>query len=314
MKSSNLFTAIKIWIATMLFMLFSATGFSQVIDDAYMMKTFEVNSPEIDISTSGGFINVIGHNENKVRVEMYVRKGRNYLDQSDTELDDYEIDISSSGNRVIASAKRKNGSGLKFWNNNNNLSISFIVYTPVESAVNGRTSGGSMSAENLAGRIDFATSGGSINLENITGSTDVRTSGGSLKFTNIQGGLTGSTSGGSIKVAGANGDLDLRTSGGSISLEEIAGTVSARTSGGSISALTDDTECSMDLRTSGGNVSITVPEGAGYQLDLKGNRVSSTLNEFSGEVEKNRLVGTIYGGGPLIAARTSGGSVRINYR
>lgn len=313
MKSSNLFTVTKLLIAAMLSILFSATGFSQVIDDAYMMKSFEVNSPEIDISTSGGFINVIGHNENKVRVEMYVRKGRNYLDQSDTELDDYEIDISASGDSVTASAKRKKGSGMKFWNNNN-LSISFVVYTPVESVVNGRTSGGSMSAENLTGTVDLSTSGGSISLENITGNMNVRTSGGSMKFRNIQGDLNGKTSGGSISVNDADGDLNLRTSGGSIKLEEIAGKVSARTSGGSISALTDNTECSMDLRTSGGNVSITVSEGAGYELDLKGNRVSSTLNEFSGEVEKNKIVGTIFGGGPLIAARTSGGSVRINYR
>ena len=296
----------------MLCMLISETGYSQVIDDAYMMRSFDLNSPEVNISTSGGFINVIGHNENRVRVEMYVRKGSRYLDQSDTELDDYEIDISSSGNKVTASAKRKS-SGLKFWNNNN-LSISFIVYTPVESIVNGRTSGGSMSAENLSGRVDLATSGGSINLDTITGSTNVRTSGGSMKFANIQGDLTGRTSGGSIAVKNADGTLNMRTSGGSIKLEEIAGAISARTSGGSITALTDDSQCSMDLRTSGGNITITVPEGAGYELDLKGNRVSSTLNEFSGEVEKNKLAGTIYGGGPLIAARTSGGSVRINYR
>ncbi|MGF1671253.1 MAG: DUF4097 domain-containing protein [Balneolaceae bacterium] len=300
-----------------LIMLFTVISVLQVqaqkVDDAYLLKSFDVSTPELDISTSGGFINVIGHNENRVRVEMYVRKGNKYLDQSDTELDDYEIDISLSGNKVTASAKRKSGSGMRFWNNNNNLSLSFVVYTPVESVVNGRTSGGSMSAENLAGTINFATSGGSITLEKITGNMDIKTSGGSLNFKEIRGDLSGKTSGGSITVNSAEGDLNLSTSGGSIALEQIAGSVSARTSGGSIKALTDDTGCSMDLRTSGGNVTISIPEGTGYELDLKGNRVTSTLKEFSGEVERNKLVGTIYGGGPLLAARTSGGTIRINY-
>jgi len=313
MKPSNLYSLIKVVIPIIIFTFLSIAGHAQVIDDAYMMRSFEVSSPEVEITTSGGFINVIGHDEEKVRIEMYVQKNGKYLDQSDTDLDDYEIDISSTGNKVTASARKKSGSGLKFWNNDNNASISFVAYTPVESVINGRTSGGSMSAENLAGKLNLATSGGSIKLENVTGSTDVKTSGGSMSFKNISGELSGRTSGGSISVNSAEGNLELSTSGGSISLEQIAGVVSARTSGGSIRAITEHTECSMDLSTSGGNVTITIPEGSGYELDLKGNRVSSSLTEFSGEIEKNKLVGTIYGGGPLIAARTSGGTVRINY-
>ena len=292
---------------------FAATAHSQKVDDAYTLKTFDISSPQLDISTAGGYINVIGHDKDNVRVEMYVRKSGKYLSASDTELEDYEIDISASGNEVTASAGRRNSSGIKFWNNSNSYSISFVVYTPERSMVTGRTSGGSMKAENISGTLDFTTSGGSISLSSISGDINARTSGGSLNFENLNGNVNGRTSGGSIRVLNAQGELDLRTSGGSVKLDEVAGIVNARTSGGSIQAISKSESCSLDLSTSGGNISITLPDNSGYELDLKGNRVSTTFTEFSGEVEKNRVIGTIRGGGPKIAARTSGGSVRLNY-
>lgn len=290
---------------------FTVAAHSQKVDDAYTLKTFDISSPQLDISTSGGYINVIGHDKQNVRVEMYVQKNGKYFSASDTDLEDYEIDISASGDEVTASARRINRSG--FWNNKNNFSISFVVFTPERSIVKGRTSGGSMKAENISGTLDFATSGGSISLNSISGDTNARTSGGSLNFENLNGSINGSTSGGSIRVLNTEGELDLKTSGGSIRLDGIAGAVNASTSGGSIQAISKSEKCSLDLSTSGGNITITLPDNTGYELDLKGNRVSTTFSEFSGEMEKNRVIGTIRGGGPKIAARTSGGSIRLNY-
>ncbi len=142
---------------------------------------------------------------------------------------------------------------------------------------------------------------------------EIRTSGGSISLMDIEGSANARTSGGRIKVESITGDIDVRTSGGSISLEGINGSVDASTSGGSINAEVTSPNKFIDLRTSGGSITVTVPKGRGYNLDLDGNRVRADLENFKGEIEKDEVKGSLNGGGVRIKARTSGGSVRLNY-
>jgi DUF4097 and DUF4098 domain-containing protein YvlB len=91
------------------------------------------------------------------------------------------------------------------------------------------------------------------------------------------------------------------------------GNIDARTSGGSITAEVLEPSDYIELKTSGGSITVTVPEDNGYNLDLDGNRVYVKLNNFSGAAEKDEIKGKMNGGGTLIEARTSGGSVRVEY-
>lgn len=286
---------------------------AQDSDRAYRVDTFRTgDSPSVAISTSGGSINAIGGNGSEVRVEMYVRKRGRYLDPSDTDLSDFEIRIESNGNDVVAEAKRK-GSGWNFFNSDRNLSISFVVYTPSGASVSANTSGGSVSARSLNNRVSLRTSGGSVNVSDMSGEIDMRTSGGSLNIENVNGTLNGTTSGGSINVANLSGIADLRTSGGSIRLDRVSAKVSANTSGGGISGdfLTFDED--IELRTSGGSIRVQLPFVVDFDLDLRGMRVNTELRNFTGEFERNRVKGRIGNGGPMLTARTSGGSVSVEY-
>jgi hypothetical protein len=302
------------------FLLIISVGFlietadAQRADQAYLIRTFDLSSPDLlDIRTSGGFVQVKGSDRNDVRVEMYVRRGGRYLDDTDTRLDEFEIEIEQIENKVRAHATRESGGIWRSWRSDANISISFIVYSPRVTGVDARTSGGNISAEHLAGHIQLHTSGGNVSLKDLNGEIDARTSGGGISIENIEGKLDARTSGGTITASNSNGSLDLRTSGGSIRLDEIGGTISARTSGGSINAKLFHVGDHVDLRTSGGSITIAIPESNGYELDLQGSRVHTALRNFSGEVERNKVKGLINDGGPVIRARTSGGSVRINY-
>lgn len=287
---------------------------AQDINDAYRTETFSVNdSPSIEIETSGGAIRVEGHSEHEVRVYMVVRRGGRTLSPSDTDLDDYTIEISREGNSVLASAKRKN-SGIGGWfSSGSNISISFVVHAPESAYVDGRTSGGSVSAMNFSNDLSLRTSGGSVTAEAIRADTDLRTSGGSINLRDVHGTINARTSGGSISANGLTGPADLRTSGGSIRLETVRGAISARTSGGSIRAhLTEFTD-NLDLRTSGGSITVDMPATENFALDLSGNRVNIDLRNFTGSSERDRVSGTIGNGGPKISAKTSAGSVTLNY-
>lgn len=282
-------------------------------DEPYRVESFDLNSPgTLEVQTSGGYISVEGSSSNTVRVEMYVRKNGHNLLPEDTNLKDWEIDISQSGTTIKAEAKRHGNN----WNlfGGNNISISFVVYTPREMSSDLHTSGGHIKMRGLSGNQEIATSGGHLELANLKGTIDARTSGGHINVSDIQGDVEARTSGGHIEVRNSQGNLKVRTSGGHIELAKISGTVEASTSGGGISADLDAIGKSVRLRTSGGNVDISVPENLGLDLKLRGSYVSTSLKNFSGEIDRDIVDGKLNGGGPLISARTSGGTVSLEFK
>lgn len=285
---------------------------AQSSNDAYRTDIFTTGySPEVELRTSGGSISVVGHSEDEVRIEMFVRRGSSYLSPSDTDLSDFEIVIDQVGNKITASARRENSRG-NFFRGGRNESISFKAYMPHNSIIDGRTSGGSVSAENIYNRLNLSTSGGSVRVENIQGKTDLRTSGGSIRIVDASGEINAGTSGGSVTVDGLEGVADLRTSGGSMRLSDISAKLNATTSGGSIRAELVAFYDDVTLRTSGGSIQVTMPSINHYEIDLRGSRVNTNLRNFSGEMERNRVSGKIGDGGPLLTARTSAGTVTIN--
>lgn len=298
----------------MVFSFFSLI-FAQTSGDAYRSETFSTPpSVEVQVRTAGGVIEVIGHDRQETTVEMFVRRGRSYLSEDDIDLDDYEIEIKNEEGVVTASAKRKDTSSGWFRSaRSNNISISFRVHTPKEAAVTGRTSGGNVSAKNLGNTISLRTSGGNVQAENLIGTIELRTSGGSVVIKESEGSMDARTSGGRITVENSRGEIDLRTSGGNISLTNLRGSVSARTSGGNIRTNMLEVAGNVDMRTSGGSIFIDVPAGQGYDIDLRGGRVNVALENFTGSSERNRITGSMNGGGSKIHARTSGGSVNVKF-
>ena len=297
----------------MLLALFSSLA-AQDTNDAYRSEIFSTSAePAVVIETSGGYIQVLGHNENEVRVDMIVRRGNRVLSPSDTDLSDFEIEIKQDGNTVYAIAKRESSGFGRWLGSGSNISVSFIVNAPAGSAVEGRTSGGSVTAKNLANTVSMRTSGGSVTAESISGTAHLRTSGGSISLKDIEGTLSAQTSGGSIRADGLIGSSELKTSGGSIHIENSGGAISARTSGGSIRAQMIEFSNDLDFATSGGSIRVQVPPTDHFDLDLRGSRVEMSLRNFTGDTERNRVIGRIGEGGPKIAARTSGGTVRVEY-
>ena len=276
----------------------------------YLVKEFNVNAPiRLTVRTSGGYITVKSRYSDKVRVEMYVRRHGHELTKKDTDLGDYNIDISKSGNEVRAIDQSKSRVHCGFWNG---YSISFVVYTPRKCDCNIKTSGGHIDLADLEGQMDASTSGGHIDANDITGNASLRTSGGSIKITHQDGEMDARTSGGHIEVDGGNGTLRLSTSGGHISLDGVAGEIDARTSGGSIRANVLNIKNRLSLRTSGGGITANIPGNQGYDLDLSGSSVHTNLKDFSGSMRHNSVEGTVKGGGPKVILRTSGGSIRLN--
>lgn len=283
-------------------------------DDPYRVESFTLNNAgALTVKTSGGFITVEGSSGNTVRVEMYVSKDGQELGPEDTDLDEWNIDISQSGNSVDVVAEKKDIGNWSLWGNKS-YSVSFVIYVPNEMSSDLNTNGGHIEVRNILGNQKLSTSGGHIELVNLEGTVEARTSGGHIDIKDVQGDLEARTSGGHISAQNVDGNLQVKTSGGNINLNDVNGTVKASTSGGSIKADLKSIGQFVELRTSGGNVNVTVPYNIGLDLDLKGSYVSTNLSNFSGEIERNEVEGKINGGGPRVSARTSGGTVSLSFQ
>lgn len=294
-------------------------SFDEEDDQPYLTKEFELNGPgSLDVQTSGGSISVTAHEGNQVKVEMYLRKGSRNLEPGDAEaqelLENYRLDISQSGNRISAIAEKKNQGQNWFNGKNNNTSVGFTVYVPKEMETSLRTSGGSINLDGVRGKQELNTSGGSLRLVNIEGPTKARTSGGSIHIEEYAGILDAHTSGGSIHLEDSKGELTVHTSGGSIHIDNVEGSIDASTSGGGINANLVAITNHVKLHTSGGSITAVVPDGLGLDLDLKGNRVNTKLQNFNGEAEKDRIRGSMNGGGIPVVMSTSGGNVTLKYK
>lgn len=310
-------TYTKIFLLTILFGGVQASAHAQnrtlSESDAYSINTFAASPGEkLEVRTSGGSIQVYGTEGNEVKVEMYVRRNSTFLSPSDDDLSTYDIDIKQSRGVVRASATRKSGVQ-NILSSRSNLSISFVVSIPNAFNIDISTSGGSIRVSDLDGDLVAHTSGGSIRMTNLNGQLNFRTSGGSITAEEIHGAIDARTSGGSIRVTNASGKIAMRTSGGSMTFENIQGELDAHTSGGSIRANITDLSGDLSLKTSGGSIIARIPENVGANLDIRGDRVNVPLSNFSGNSSRNRINGSMNGGGHTIALTTSGGRVSLNF-
>jgi hypothetical protein len=304
------------FLAAFTLLIFSAFSSVKSPDEPYLVKEFTQHEPgNLEVTTSGGSINVSAHEGNTVRVEMWVQVGGKKIAAGDAEgekiLKDFNINISQEGNTVSAVAEKKENTKFQGKNHPN---ISFTVLVPKRTTSNLTTSGGSISLDGVEGSQEVKTSGGSLSFKNINGNVEGHTSGGSIEVLNYTGVLNGNTSGGSINLRDSKGELKVHTSGGSINIENVQGNIDASTSGGTINAKLLTLDKQVKLHTSGGSIKAVLPSGVGLDLDLQGEKVNTRLQDFNGQADKGRVKGSMNGGGIEVVMSTSGGNIDLEYQ
>ncbi len=213
-----------------------------------------------------------------------------------------------------------------------NVSISYEVVTPAETQLHSSTGSGSQMIEGVHGPVDSTTGSGSINaskignelrastgsgtitLEEIKGSVRASTGSGGIRAHGIGGGISARTGSGTVEYEQtAPGDVDIETGSGGIEMRGVHGTIHARAASGHIVAEGTPTG-DWRLHTGSGEVTLRLPADAGFELDAStGSGSVTTTHELtvSGTLNKHELRGKAHGGGPIIYATTSSGSIRV---
>jgi hypothetical protein len=284
------------------------------------------------IDSDLGSIKVTSGTGNEVAITVAEIMDASSEKEADRILQDLKLDFSVTGNEVRVTARYDRD---RFFNwINGRLKLRFAATVPAVYNVNLKTSGGSVSVEDLEGEaisktsggsltfgkivgpVKGNTSGGSITLEGCKGKADLATSGGSIRIGRVDGNVMAGTSGGSIHIEAARGRVQASTSGGGITVDEVFGEIDASTSGGSISAkITKQPEGPCRLSTSGGSINVSLAPGIKVDLNAStsGGRVRSEIDVLvKGEMGHSSMRGQINGGGPELYLRTSGGNININ--
>lgn len=278
-----------------------------------------------------GTVDVSGTSGGKVVVDAY-RK----IDASDEQrekeyFEDAPIVVTRDGNTVTVRARSKRERN-QSWSGRINMDGRYNVQLPRQFNVDLRTSGGSISVNDIKGEIktntsggklkftqiegpiDGRTSGGSIEMESCVGDSNVNTSGGSITVKGGRGRLDARTSGGSIAVRQYTGDTDVKTNGGALTLENISGKITGRTSAGSIDvSLADPVSADVNLDSSAGSINLAVPPKAGLDVDAKTSigKIRTEIPMLAMKSGDDRLQGTLNGGGKSVVLRASVGSITI---
>ena len=269
-----------------------------------------------------GSVTINGTSESGARIEITSNR------------DDFEelfkIDLEQSAGEARVTARKRSSFR---WPKN--VWAHFDVRVPAETAVDVKTSGGSVEifrlrrdaqldtsggsirAENLAANLKAHTSGGSITLREVSGNARVDTSGGAIEGDALAGTLDARTSGGSIRLDRVTGDLLAHTSGGSIRIDDAGGKVDASTSGGSVEVgFAKGNSRGGEVETSGGGVRVSLDPAVNLDLDASTSSgpVTSDLPVQTSTVSKSHLSGKIGAGGETLRVHSDGGPIHIEAR
>ena len=323
--------------------------FAQVPGNFSFKQSFKVSTPaEMSIATNDGFIKAYGKEINEIQVFFIVKKNEKVIDMDLNELKDHlDVEISSSGSNLEIIIKQRESSWIKNWKDRYYVSMQILAPKETECMLktsdgdiemvgfsgdqNCKTSDGDIDVEDIDGDLQAKTSDGNIDVINTIGSVQLQTSDGDINVEKIKGDATVKTSDGKIAMRNINGDVNAvtsdgnillidvigvntaRTSDGNINFEHLKGGLTAQTSDGNISGTFDNLDHSLLLKTSDGNISVTVPDGLGMDLTLRGEDINMRLEDFSGETSDHKIEGTIRGGGVDVELVTSDGDIDLDY-
>lgn len=306
-------------------------AFSQVNEFSFMEEYPAVSGDQFALSTNDGFIHVYPSAGNTIKVYYIVSKGNNFMKISKTELEEkVEIEILSSSERLDIKIVQKDKYRWSEWNNRYNVSCEIYVPSKTSCYLKSsdgnimvkdlsanqkcKTSDGDIRATNIAGDLTATTSDGDVTAENISGNIRLESSDGDLNAGNVDGDGSFSTSDGDIVLYMVTGIIEASTSDGDITFKDCAGSFSGVTSDGTIRGNLSKLNGKLSAVSSDGDISVSIPEGIGINLKMKGEDLTFPKSQISGKISEHHIQGEVNGGGFPVELITSDGDVTLSYR
>lgn len=159
-----------------------------------------------------------------------------------------------------------------------NVSISYEITVPATTQVNSHTGSGDQTIGSVNGAVRAQTGSGDIDIER------------------------------------TGGDLEAQTGSGDIHVNAVSGAIRARTGSGDVE-VAQTAKGEVAIQTGSGDVTLTLPAESAFTLSARtgsGSIATSHPLQVEGELRRNRVQGTVRGGGSRVDVTTGSGSIRIN--
>lgn len=265
---------------------------------------------DLSIQTGSGQIRVQPGAPGNVRVSAKIRGDNSWTSGGDIEARIRKIEqnppIEQQGNTIVLGRFQDDDLS-------RNISISYEVTVPADTKVAARTGSGSIVIGAVKGAVDANSGSGGIQVDGAA-SLQAHTGSGSIRATAIAGAVSAKSGSGSITIdQTGKGEVSVSAASGSVRVTGVDGAARVSTSSGTV-AVEGRPSGPWSLKSSSGSVSVTVPPDAAFDLEARtssGSVSSVHPVTMSGELDRHRMVGKVRGGGPLVSASTSSGSIRI---
>jgi DUF4097 and DUF4098 domain-containing protein YvlB len=267
-------------------------------------KTFTVAGvPNVQLDTFDGGIEVHSWDRNEVEVEIERRAMEQSL------VDEIKVSAEQDGDHIVVKVtgpgRRERFEGIQV-GVHFSPSARLRVALPRKSQLAATSGDGSISIEDVDGKITLTTTDGSVRGSRLAGEIQVRSGDGSIRMDRIE------------------GKVDLETEDGSIGLEARPTALRAKTADGAVRMqIEPDSQMAgdWDVQTDDGSVVLTLPAAFNAELDaetrdgsVRSNHPALSAERRSGEDREERrrkLKATLGSGGPTFRVRSGDGSIRI---
>jgi hypothetical protein len=237
-------------------------------------RTLTVSGPvELSVRTGSGDVDIRIGPDDRVQVIGRITAGRPFLSGSVAE------DI-----RQIEAAPpiQQTGNVVRIGDTNNDpryreISISYELLVPASTQITSQTGSGDQRIGRVTGIVRAQTGSGDIDIE------------------------------------GAGAGLDAHTGSGDIQVNSVGGPIRAQTGSGDVE-VAQMQKADVDVRTGSGDVRLTLPADAAFTLSARtGSGSIDTTHplQSEGKRRRNRLDGTVRGGGNRVDVTTGSGSIVI---
>ncbi|TSJ76889.1 DUF4097 domain-containing protein [Rariglobus hedericola] len=197
------------------------------------------------------------------------------------------------------------------------VALSYEIKVPRRCDVQVFAREGSIVVGSLQGRVVLGNEAGGIFTRDIDGPVTARSKSGEIAITAATGAIDASTASGNITVGRAGSSTRLSSDGGYIELQQASGEVKISGNGSDAKVgFTTPIAYPVDIAVSGGSIMLVVESGGAATFDLRSSmfgkvsvRGAIPLKVTAGKPGRSKLQATLNGGGPVIMARASGGSV-----
>lgn len=226
----------------------------------------------------------------------------------------FEVEESSRGLAVTTS--RRKGSNWN-WNNSGRVEIRTVITLPQHYDLDMEISHGNIVLEDGRGNVDLQASHGNLDVGTFEGDTiALRLSHGDSRIEALSGDdVTILASHGDVNVGSVSArTIEARLSHGDLEIDSASGSIVAENSHGDLD-LTLANNDGARLRNSHGDITIYTDSDLASEVDFDGDSIKiSSGFDFQGTIKNERATGNIRGGGPLLSARTSHGSISLRQR